>query len=64
MAHTINMTKKAFERLLNEKYGVETQKWGNGAYAAKTRPYGTYLRSSDLAKFNAIYAEYLATGEC
>lgn len=49
--------------MLNEKYGVDLQKWGNGNYAAQTRPYGTYLRNQDREKFNVCYAEYLETGQ-
>lgn len=57
------VTKKQFEELLNEKYGVDLQKWGNGNYAARKRPYGTYLRSQDPEQFNIWYNKYLETGE-
>lgn len=53
------LTKKAFEEYLNQKYGVDTQKWGNGNYAARVKPYGTYLRSQDKEMFNIQYEEWL-----
>lgn len=60
---TKQMTKSDFEKMLNEKYGVDTQMGWNRASGAKTRPYGTWLRNADRAKFNWIYSEYLKEGE-
>lgn len=52
-------TKKAFEEHLNELYGVDTQRWGNGRHGVQTRPYGTYLRNQDPEMFNAEYDKWL-----
>lgn len=57
------LTKKAFEQLLNEKYGFDGQKWGNGRYQARKRPYGTYLRGFDKETFDRWYNEYCETGK-
>jgi len=63
MSTATKPTKAAFERLMNERYGIDTRKWGNGRYAARKRPYGTYLRRQDPAKFQVEYERFLATGK-
>lgn len=52
------LTKKAYEEFLNERDGVDLQRWGNGRHGASKRPYGTYLRNQDPEKFNIEYDEW------
>jgi len=59
-ARPAKLTKKAYEELLNDRYGVDLQRWGDGHYGASTRPYGTYLRNQDPDMFNMEYEQWLA----
>jgi hypothetical protein len=57
-------TKKEFERLMNEHFGVDRSRHGwTARWGAISRPYGTYLRASDREKFNIYYEEWLRDGE-
>lgn len=56
------ITKKAFEDLLNQKYGYMVDKRGILKGASK-RLYGTYFRTADREVFNIWYKKYLETGE-
>lgn len=62
--HSVTVTKKQFEHLLNEHYGFDDQQWGQGGNRrARNRPYGTYLRSADKEMFDMYYAQYLEQGD-
>jgi hypothetical protein len=61
MSMTHRLTKKAYEEFLNERDGVTQERWGNGNYGARTRPYGTYLRRQDPEMFNIEYDKWCAT---
>jgi len=52
------LTKKAYEEFLNERDGVDLQRWGNGRHGANSRPYGTYLRNQDPEMFNFEYDKW------
>lgn len=56
-------TKGEFERRMNEVYGHDYQRWGNGNYGARTRPIGTYLRNQDPWMFDQDYQEWLEQGD-
>lgn len=56
------LTKKAFEELLNRHYGVTPYSTGLAPGQA-TRPLGSYLRSADKEQFDMWYSQYLETGE-
>lgn len=59
----MKITKKQFRQYLNNKYGVDTQKWGNGNYAARKRAYGDYLYNQDREMFNIEYAKFMNNNE-
>lgn len=57
----MTITKKAFKKVLNEKYGEAKEEGWNRKSGPKTRLYGDWLYSADKGMFDMLYHQYIQT---